>query len=239
MMREAQFAKAIGNWTAPLPHARMAVYRNNVISGLVNALNVRFPVTGQLVGHDFFAAMARAFAEMNRPASPVLIGYGGAFPDFIRGFAPAAAVPYLGDVAQLENLWWQAYHAAHSDAAPRQEFASIAPAAWGGLRFKFHSSLGLMRSAFAVASIWQAHHDGPGMAEIAIGTPQSALVCRPERHVTVRVISPAAHDFIAPLQQGARLAEAVEQMAVPHPDFDLALQLQGLMGLGIITGFSQ
>ena len=109
---------------------------------------------------------------------------------------------------------------------------------WGGVRLTFHASLGLMQSAFAVATIWQAHHGGPGMAEIAIARPEHVLVARPQHQVTVRVMAPAARDFIASLSAGWSLAEAVEQVAAEHSDFDLSTQLQGLLGLGIITGRS-
>jgi hypothetical protein len=101
-----------------------------------------------------------------------------------------------------------------------------------------HPSLGLMRSKFAVASIWLAHHGGPGMAEFEITKPECVLVARPEREVSVRMITPSAHDLIAALMTGANLADAVEQAAAQHPGFDLTAQLQGLLGLGIITGFS-
>jgi Putative DNA-binding domain len=199
---------------------------------------VRFPVTEQLVGHDFFAAMARTFAEGSRPGSPVLIGYGETFPDFIRSFQPASSVPYLSDVASLENLWWRAYHAADRAVSAQEDFAAIAAERWGDARFTFHPALGLMQSPFAAVTIWQAHYGGPGMTEIAIAAPESILVARPDDQVTVRVVSAATHDFIAALVMGDRLAEAVERTAAVHDDFDLAVQVQGLLGLGIITGIS-
>ena len=37
---------------------RFAVYRNNVITGLIDALAQRFPVVCRLVGEEFFRAMA-------------------------------------------------------------------------------------------------------------------------------------------------------------------------------------
>ena len=72
-MDEQGFSAAIGDWSAQPPHRRFGIYRNNVASALIAALRVRYPVTEQLVGHEFFAAMAGTFAEANRPSSPVLI----------------------------------------------------------------------------------------------------------------------------------------------------------------------
>jgi Putative DNA-binding domain len=47
---------------------RFAVYRNNVVAGLVDALARRFPVVCRLVGDEFFRAMARVYATA-RPQS--------------------------------------------------------------------------------------------------------------------------------------------------------------------------
>jgi hypothetical protein len=239
MMIEASFNHAVGDWSAPLPHHRMRVYRNNVKAALVNALQVRFPVSHQLVGGQFFAAMAEVFATDNRPASPVLIDYGEAFPDFIRTFPPAGSVPYLGDVADLENLWWAAYHAADVATLGPRDFELVPDSAWGDVRFAFHCSLGLGRSSYAAASIWAAHHGGPRLAEVQIDAPEGVLVCRAMADVTVRVIDPVSHDFLATLRGGMILAETVELMTTRHGDFDLNSQLQGLLGLNIITGLKK
>src|SRR5689334_8738140 len=80
---------------------RFAVYRNNVVVGLVDALRGNFPAVCRIVGEEFFRALARAYATRHPPASPVLLDYGGGFPDFIATFEPAAPLPYLADVAKI------------------------------------------------------------------------------------------------------------------------------------------
>src|SRR4051794_33123660 len=121
------FAAALTDPAAPAPAGlttargssdpkRFAVYRNNVVAGLGKALETRFPVALSLVGAEFFRGMARAFIEAHRPRLPLIAEYGDELPAFIEGFAAAASVPYLADVARLEALWSRAYHAA--DAMP-------------------------------------------------------------------------------------------------------------------------
>ena len=237
-MQAGQFNHAIGDWAAALPHQRMSVYRNNVAAALVNALKVRFPVTEQLAGAQFFKAMALAYAENNRPHSPVLIEYGGSFADFIGGFEPAASVPYLGDAAQLENLWWQAYHGADQAPLALDALALIAPEQFGELRFVLHPTLGLLQSPFAVASIWQAHHGGPPMSGFDLHETQYALVARPRADVQVLIIPPARHLFLSSLRHGAVMAEAVEQALDQFPDFDITVELGSFLTAGIATGFS-
>lgn len=238
MITSREFDRAIGDWRAPAPTPRFAVYRNNVSAALIAALRVRYPVTEQLVGPEFFAAMAGAFAEADRPASPVLIAYGGGLPDFIAGFAPAASVPYLADVARLESAWWRAYHAADAQPLPASELASVTPESWGDMGFSFHPSVQLVSSAFAIASIWQAHHGGAAMGSFDTATPQRVLLARPEADVAVRTVSPPFRDLLFSLLAGASLAKAVEDTASRHHGFDLAPHFSGLLGLNVITGIS-
>ncbi len=238
MIEEKSVHLALGDWSSPLPHPRLRIYRNNVSAALVNALSVRFPVTEQLVGPAFFHAMALSFADAVRPRSAVLIGYGAELPDFIRGFAPAAGVAYLADVAELESLWWSAYHAAEAETLRPEALATLTEDEWAGLRFSLHPSTGLMRSNHAVASIWLAHHGGPPMTAIRTGTPECVLVSRPAGEVVLRVISPGSFDFLQLLGSGNRLADAVEKASQHHDGFDTGAQIGALFSLGLLTGFS-
>lgn len=237
-MEAPDFHRAIGNWAAALPHSRMSVYRNNVAAALINALKVRFPVTEQLVGTEFFAAMALAYADGHRPPSPVLIEYGGSFPEFIRSFPPAASVPYLGDVAQLEDMWWQAYHAADAQPLAADALSNADPERLGDLRFAFHPSVGLFKSSFTVGSIWHAHHGGPEMKNLVLHATQCILVARPLKDVAVAIIPPASLAFLSALKDGSCLAEAVEQGLELSPDFDITPELSSFFTSGIATGYS-
>jgi putative oxidoreductase len=136
-------------WNGSDPARRFAVYRNNVMVSLIDALADSYPVTQDLVGEEFFRAMARLFVRTHPPRSPVLALYGAGLAEFIESFAPAAVLPYLADVARLEMLRVQAWHAA--DAAPLglADFAALlenAPAL-AATGFDLHPSLAVLRSA--------------------------------------------------------------------------------------------
>ena len=75
---------------------RFDVYRNNVASGLSQALATRFPVVRRLVGDEFFTALARLYAETDRPRSPVLAEWGAGFA--INTLSPEAAARMLRQV---------------------------------------------------------------------------------------------------------------------------------------------
>jgi len=116
LARDVDCPPGLRTWNGSDPGRRFAVYRNNVIVGLVDALADTYPVVQAMVGDDFFRAMAREFVRSQPPTSPVLAGYGAGFAAFIEGFAPAAGLPCLADLARLEWLRVEVYHAA--DVAP-------------------------------------------------------------------------------------------------------------------------
>jgi hypothetical protein len=225
MISQSEFATAIGDWSQLPADPRFRIYRNNVASALINALRVRYPATERLLGREAFAAYAGSYAEMQRPASPVLIDYGVSFPDHL---AATSQSDVAADLARLESLWWQAYHAADASPLPPDRFAKIPAERWGLARFAFLPSLGLLSSPHAVGSLWQG--------QSADGGPQNIVIARPDAEVTLHVLAPAPFTILAALHRGATLADAVEATTISHDDFDLAQTLQGLLALRIITG---
>ena len=138
-------AGVVGPDGGPAPR-RFAVYRNNVLVALGNALAGAFPAVGRIVGEEFFRAMARNYVLETPPTSPVLLDYGVTFPDFIAGFEPAASLPYLPDVARLERAWREAYHAADAKPLGPADLAGIPPEDLPDAVFSLHPSLRIVPS---------------------------------------------------------------------------------------------
>lgn len=224
-------------WNGSDPAPRFAVYRNNVIVSLVDALADSFAVTRELVGEEFFRAMARLFVHAQPPKSPRLTFYGAEFPGFIENFPPAAGLPYLADVARLEYLRVVAYHAADTAPVSSAEIAAALAdeSSLPALVMSLHPSVAVLPSAAAVVSLWAAHQGLVDLAAVATDTPETALVLRPELDVEVIGIPPAAGIFIAALSHGSPLGKAAEQAAASAPDFDLAATLGLLIQKSAIT----
>src|SRR5690554_3007376 len=60
------------SWNRAGCERRFAVYRNNVVTSLIDVLAGNFPVVQQLVGEAFFRAMGREFVTHNPPDMPVM-----------------------------------------------------------------------------------------------------------------------------------------------------------------------
>jgi Putative DNA-binding domain len=237
---QTKFSCALLDPTQPVPRGirgatrrradrRFAVYRNNVVAGLIDALAQRFPVVRRLVGDAFFEAMARVYVLSCPPASPVMLLYGESFPDFANNFVPAANVPYLSDIARLEIARGRAYHAA--DAAPLepQAFAALPPERLADLRFDFHPSVSIIKSSFPIVSIWQVNNDPDHAVPIAPWAPEAALVARPFGDVEVTRFATGAAEFLLRLMDNGTMNDAVRAGEAAATEFDLVQSLHLLM----------
>ncbi|MCP1443813.1 hypothetical protein J3D54_002945 [Pseudomonas sp. GGS8] len=215
------------------PASRFAVYRNNVQSSLIDALVNSYPVVVQLVGDEFFRVMARLYVQSCPPQSPLINDYGKDFADFIDSFEPAASVPYLADVARLERLRVQAYHAADAQPLSHEHIAAVLsdPQVLNELTVGLHPSLNLLTSARPVVAIWAAHQRDATLAGIDLGHGQNALVLRNALEVEVFAIDHGASTFIQNLRLGQPLSQALESA----PAFDLSQTLALLISHNAIT----
>ena len=107
------------------PLKRFNVYRNNVMVSLIEALKSQFPVVLQLVGQEYFEALAKLYVQDTLPRSPVLFTYGDTFPDFLGSFPPLAAYAYLPDIALLEWHRTQTLHAADAPPLTAEAFQGV------------------------------------------------------------------------------------------------------------------
>jgi hypothetical protein len=227
-------------WNGSDPAQRFRVYRNNVIVSLIDALADTYAVTRELVGEEFFRAMARRYAYANPPQSRLLAFYGAGFPDFVAGFPPAAGLPYLADVARLEYWRVVAYHAADVPAVSAAEIsAALADeGALPSLGLRLHPSLAVLSSAFAVVSLWAAHQGILELSTVKPDSAETALILRNGLDVEVVQLSEAAGRFVAALRSGSALGAAAESATALDADFDLVGVLGLLLQKSAVTGLN-
>lgn len=223
------------SWNGSDPAKRFAVYRNNVMISLVDALADSYPVVQELVGEEFFRAMVGEFVRQAPPRSPVLAWYGAGFESFIADFPPVAGLPYLADVAALELLRVEAWHAADASPMPMKVLgACLADTEHlPGSSVVLHPALRVMHSAHPVVTLWAAHQaDDPtaALAAVDLAMNEAALLVRPHLEVEIIRIEPAAAEFIRQLQAGASFGAAAASA-----NCDLAATLGLLLRSGAVV----
>lgn len=139
------------------PVESLAIYRGNVIGTLTKTLISTYPVCGQLVGEEFFEAMAGKFISQYPCFSPNLGDYGEEFPDFLANFEPVANLPYLPDVARLEWHWGQVFIGENTKELDFQRLAKVPQENWGDLIFHLPKNGVLLESTYPIHRIWEVN----------------------------------------------------------------------------------
>ncbi|WP_103332976.1 HvfC/BufC N-terminal domain-containing protein [Pseudotabrizicola formosa] len=230
-MSQSAFAQAVLMPDAPLPPGlvdpqgrpaprRFDVYRNTVAASLVAALEEGFPVVRQLVGAPFFAAMALVVLRAHPPEGPVLSGYGAAFPTFLEQFPPVAHLGYLPDMARLELLVRDSYHAADAVPLAAEALAALPVPALLASRIGLAPSLRLMPSRWPVQAIWCAHQAGGAEPPMQ---PGDVVVLRPEFDPRPHLLPAGGLAVIRGLHAGLTLEAALD--AAPGADLTAVLTL--------------
>jgi hypothetical protein len=220
------------------PGERVAIYRRDVFHNLGEALRDVYPVVERLVGADFFGAAARRFVRAFPSTGGNLHGFGGEFPDFLAGHAPAADLCYLADTARLEWLVHVVFHAADATAFDLGRLAQVAPADYDRLRFTVAPTCGLLFSPYPVDRIWAANQ--PDCVDVdAVDLAEGEVRLAVRREGFAIVLAPlGAGEFalLSALAAGELLGAAASRARVAEPAFDLGAALQRAIGDGVLAG---
>lgn len=236
------FAEALLDPMAPMPAGvidpegrpaprRFDVYRNNVTVGLVRTLEAGFPAVKALVGDDFFTAMALEYACSNPPRSRMMMLYGDQFDCFIRGFAPAASLGYLPDIAMLEQAIRCSYHSADASAVTPERLGGLTEAEFLSTRLRFAPAFRLLSSPWPIHAIWHAALGGGQTPKMAA---QDILILRPRFDPEVHLLSCGGADFLHAMQAGQTVKSALA--TAQGVEIDLVAILSVLIAGGAIIG---
>jgi hypothetical protein len=207
---------------------RLNIYRNTFVMGVTKALRLSYPAVLRLVGADFFDGAAGLFIARHPPNAAYLDEYGAEFPEFLRNFQPAAALPYLADVARLEWAVNRAIHAADAEPLDLARLASLAPEDQIRVSFVPHPSVALLRADYPADVIWRGVLSGDDAALAAVDLdagPAHLLVERRAAGVEASRLDPSAWRFAAALCDGRPIEAAFAEAADNRADQLLAEHL--------------
>jgi hypothetical protein len=213
----------------------LAVYRNTIAKGSVDALAANFPTVASLVGEDWFRAAAALFAAERPPTTAALLAYGEAFPDWLAAFPPAGDLPYLPAMAWLDWRWTAALFAAEAEPLAAEAFA-LEPDVLTHARPRLHPSLTFAWFETGLPGLWLAAREPePGEMEL-LDTPQGVLIVRPHDTVDSRLLDAAGFAFLTAAREGASLGEAISAAAEADPAADLPALFAALIADGVFSG---
>lgn len=217
----------------------LAVHRNNVMVGCIDALGANFPTIERLVGAEFFRAMAAEFARVHLPTRPSLFDYGVEFADFIAHFPPAASLPYLADVARIDRGWIEAHVAADAPMLRGADLAKRDPASLDSTRLRLHPTVRVGWFDQPIVSIWRRNRESAVDAGELAWLAEGALVVRPNDDVEVHRIGAATYAFVLACANDGTLTDATADAFAAEPDVDLAAAFARLVGTGVFTALEE
>ncbi|MBW7832898.1 MAG: putative DNA-binding domain-containing protein [Simplicispira suum] len=196
-----------------------AVYRNSGRKAALDALRANYPTVLQLVGEDWFFGAAQAYLAVQPPTDGRLMDYGAGFAAFLAGFAPAAELPYLSEVAQLDRAWTEAHLAADAPSLDASWMASQPPDALGAAHIAPHpAARWLWCNEHPAYSIWQRHREGLSVDAALPWQAEGALLTRPRGAVQWCALPRAGTVFLDACAAGRPLAEAAEAALAATPE---------------------
>ncbi len=217
-----------------------AVYRNTVMKGCIDALQANYPAVSRLVGDAWFRAAAAIHARAELPRQPMLLDYGAGFPDFLAGFEPAAALPYLAGVARLDRFWTEAHIARDEPPVAAADVARLDAAALARTVLRPHASA---RWAWfdeqPIVSIWQRNRQlSSAAADESAAMPEldwhgeGVLIVRAQAVVEWIPLDKSDCAFLDACAAGGTLADAAAAALAADAHADLAALMAKTLGAG-------
>jgi uncharacterized protein (UPF0276 family) len=215
----------------------LALYRGNLTATWTKTLSAAYPVVRQLVGAEFFGALARAYGMAHPSEDADLNRFGGTFAHFLEGFEHVADYPYLPDMARLEWALHRAHYAADANGLDATALGTLTPPQMEMARFTLHPACALFASNWAVVDLWRAHQAGSGVAfPQVMAAANFALVARPHWQAELAPFTSAGHAALSMLAAGETFGAALDAAFEIDAAFDVAASLQQWLQLAVLTG---
>jgi hypothetical protein len=191
---------------------RVAIYADAYFYRLLDVFKEDFPATLAALGEAHFHNLVTAYLIEYPPTEPSIAFAGCHLAEFLRQHPLGDQAPFVADLALLERILIESFHAA--DAAPLEAAAmsAIAPAEWPTLTMKLHPASRLLELEWHVEQVLRAveHHEswkGPTHG------PVSLLVWRRNTEVFYRAIESPERAALMIARDGAPFAEICEAIA--------------------------
>ena len=145
----------------------------------------------------------------------VILSFAGRhLPAFLADYPLTRELPFLPDLARLEWLVVQAFHAFDQPPADLTGIASLSSEDVEQRRIVFQPSVGLVALAWPILDIWTARTTPrTGISINVVNRPQRVLVFRQGEQVRCEHLSELEHALLSALHRGQPLGQTLGQLA--------------------------
>ena len=203
---------------------RMSVYAGGYVARIREALAETYQAVGHVMGEDAFTRLAEGYAEAYPSHSYNLSDASKDLPAFLEQSTWKENLPFLPDLARLERLIAESFHAFAKNPLDVSALAGLREDSYNDLRVEFQPFVKILSSSWPVVDLWAARKVPISNINIKLeGRPQCALIYRREFEVFCRSISSFEYEFLKSFLSGKTLGEACEHLST-LTDEELPLQ---------------
>jgi hypothetical protein len=203
------------------PIANMPIYRNNVISNLVNTLLNTYPLITRLVGLDFFRIAAKDYIKRYPSCSSNLHEYGQYFNDFLAVYPPVKSLPYLTEVAFFEWTCHTLHFAASPSPFDNKLLATLSPDHYPHLHFVLHPASHVSKFHYPILRIIELCKEEINDIIDMNGGGDNLLIIRRDLEIMLVSLNAAEYAFLMSLQTGLSLSKALDAAKAMNVNFKL------------------
>ena len=236
---EEDFANLFDIGTIPLDK-RLKIYRNHIVTTLSDIIVMNFPLVEILTGKDFLTTAAKLYLFDNPPTQACLDRYGKNFPEFLKSYKHANALPYLSDIAKLDWIMNESRCAKDDQTLTADDLTKLDPENFEQTIFYLKNSTRIIDTAYPLDQIYhfcKNKSDSDDMLHIE-NESTYLLISRLQWDPTLFKLDKSEYMFFSMIKDGKTLGEILEIILDMYPNFDFSSFLQNYITLETFSHFS-
>jgi Putative DNA-binding domain len=217
------------------PERRLIVHQRNYRQSLVDALLLKFPATGWLLGTQVLTEAATRFIREYPPQAPCIAEFGAGFPNFLSQCPAAMRAPYVREFAELEWYVGTVAIAVGSVPATLEELSSIQADALPDTLLKLQPGLHYLSTSWPVDELMELYLSETVPDRFELSPAKVDIEVRGARgEFHFSRLDPAEATFRKAISEGHSIGEAAESALEVNAGFDPGKGLVALVGAGLI-----
>jgi len=221
------------------PQKRLTIHQRNYATSLVDALLVKFPATGWLIGIPFLTEAAGRFVHEHPPQAPCIAEYGAAFPDFLSKQPGAERLLYLRDFAELEWCVGQVAIAVDALSISGEAFSNVAPEMVPDMQLTLQPGLRYLKASWPVDELMKLYLTETAPNQLELAPADVWIEVRGARgEFQLNRLDAGDFTFRKAASEGRSIGEAAELALDVDETFDPGQALAALLAGGFVVQVS-
>ncbi len=193
---------------------RLSVYAEGYEIRFRDGLAEVYEAVRWVIGEVHFSELSKAYSAKYPSHNYNLSFVGEHLPEFIESYSLTKELPFLPDLAKLEWLICEAFHAFDRTPLDVTSLSQISPESMSQAVFIFQPSVSWINSSWPILDIWNSRKGSKDQSNIRIkDNPQSVMVYRHEFRVECKLLNGWQTLMLEGLLGGLDLESACEKVA--------------------------